>query len=142
MFRGAGGKHRQNNNEKREMPFRMSCEQDHLHVEFEGTVSHEEIIDANRALFEHPRFDSLRRCTCDLTRVTDLQASRELVEYSAALAKGGSYTNARLKLAFSASRPECRDAILSYIDCVNALAGTWDIRLFGCPKEARGWLGL
>ncbi|MBK8323509.1 MAG: hypothetical protein IPL06_12400 [Betaproteobacteria bacterium] len=124
------------------MPFRTTCERDHLHVEFEGTVSHDEVIDANRVLFEHPRFDSLRHCTCDFTRVTELHVSRELVEYSAALAKGGSYSNARLKLAFSASDPEYRAVINSYIDCVRALAGTWDIRLFGCPKEARGWLGL
>lgn len=124
------------------MPFRTTSERDHLHVEFEGAVSPQDVIDANRALFEHPHFDGLRRCTCDLTRVTNLDVSPELVEYAAALAKGGSYSNAHLKLAFSASQPEYRDVITTYIDCVKALAGTWDIRLFGCSDEARGWLGL
>ena len=81
------------------MPIEIRREPNGLYKRYTGRVLAQEIIRSDKATAASPDFDNLRYMLLDFTGVSSTDLTKEMIDQIAAIDRGASITNSRLKQA-------------------------------------------
>ena len=105
-----------------------------VYKRFTGFVSFEEFIRTQEEVLADPRIDSMRYVINDFLAVEGYTATREQAEYSAAINRGSSFSNPRLRVACVTTQLPVK-ALITVASLVSAL----EIKGFASLDAARTW---
>ncbi len=122
------------------MPYNISWKPRGVIWTFHGTITGQDSIKANQAIYGDPRFDSLRYGIVDLSRAKEFNLSDEDVETAAALDEAATIINQRLVLAFVADAEEALKFAEMYKSAMSETS--WKVEIFRSMEEAEAWIRL
>lgn len=108
--------------------------------QFHGTVTSEEVDEANREMYEDPRFDSINYFIWDMSNVEKLIKNKLEINKPAATDLGASRTNKNISGALVANEGHVYDSCNNYIKMSKKLNTTWELKIFKDNESALKWL--
>jgi hypothetical protein len=106
---------------------------------FMGSVSDEDIFGTQARVHGHPEFDSLKFVISDLLGIEGVSIVPNTFMLAGAYDCGASLTNPHIKYAFVTEDGSVRDLVEVYIQTLQKLDVTWDVRQFYSMDSARKW---
>ena len=122
------------------MPHTTTWESNGIIWQFSGTVTTEEVNEANREMYKDPRFDSINYFIWDMLNVDELVKDKFEIGEPAATDLGASYTNSCIRGALIAHEGYVYDSCNNYIQLSKTLNNPWQLKLFNDKKNALIWL--
>lgn len=120
------------------MPYNISWKPRGVIWTFHGTITGQDGIKANQAIYGDPRFDSLRYGIVDLSRAKQFNLSGEDVETAAALDEAATLSNPRLVLAIVADAKEALRFAELYKSAMSKTR--WKVEIFPSMEDAEDWI--
>ena len=122
------------------MAFSIIWEETGVHVKLYGTLTQQDVLDSDYALYSHPQYDASLYCIWDTSNVDEMTASMEDASISAAMdSSAARYTHSR-KIALIARIDEIRSFLNAYIRESKKLNQNWEFEIFYDLETARDWL--
>lgn len=118
------------------MPHEIIWEERGVHKRFSGFLSFEEFARVQEEILADPRVDTLRYIINDFLAVEGYSVTREQAEYSGAINRGTSFSNARIRVACVTTDMSVRLLIIAA-----ALFSSLEVRTFPTLDMARAWAG-
>lgn len=122
------------------MPYITTWEPTGIKWQFHGTVTSEEVDEANREMYEDPRFDSIKYFIWDMSNVEKLIKNKLEINKPVATDLGASHINKNIKGALVANEGYVYDSCNNYINLSKKLNTTWKLKLFNNNESALKWL--
>jgi hypothetical protein len=122
------------------MPYKITWETKGVIWAFHGTITGQDGVKANQAIYGDPRFDSLRYGIVDLSRAKQFNLSGEDVETAAALDEAATLINPRLVVAIVADEKEALKFAEIYKSAMSETS--WKVEIFPSMEEAEAWVTL
>lgn len=107
---------------------------------YKGVVTLGEILGAQEAMFNDPRFEELRYFMVNLSGVDSISFPSEMIEMLAAKDGICSSYKKELRQAFVAADPILRNLIERYAVRLNKMGAGWEVGLFSSEQDAHFWL--
>lgn len=108
--------------------------------QFHGAVTSEEVNEANREMYEDPRFDSIKYFIWDMSNVEKLIENELDINKPAATDLGASHINKNIRGVLVANEGHVYDSCNNYIKLSKKLNTTWKLKLFNDNESALKWL--
>ncbi|MCW9015786.1 MAG: hypothetical protein OQJ89_02350, partial [Kangiellaceae bacterium] len=122
------------------MAFSITWEDSGVHVKLYDTLTQQDVLDSDYALYSHPQYDGSLYCIWDTSYVKRMTASIEDASISAAMdSSAARYTHSR-KIALIAKLDEIKDFLNVYVKESKKLNQNWEFEIFDDLETARGWL--
>lgn len=122
------------------MPYITTWEPAGIKWEFHGAVTSEEVDEANREMYEDPRFDSIDYFIWDMSNVEKLIKNEDDNNKPVATDLGASHSNKDIRGALVANEGHVYDSCNNYINMSKKLKTTWKLKLFTDNESALEWL--
>lgn len=106
-----------------------------VYKRFTGYVSFEEYARTQEQILADPRVDSIHYIINDFLDVEGYSVAPDQVEYAAALNRGTSYSNPRIRVAYVTTRPAVR-LLVKTASAISSLA----LKDFPTLDAARAWI--
>lgn len=107
---------------------------------FHGTITGQDAIKANQAIYGDPRFDNLRYGIVDLSLAEQFELAGEDVEIVAALDEAATLSNPRLVVAIVATNLESLKFSELYKSAMSKTS--WKVEIFPSREDAKDWVRL
>ncbi len=105
-----------------------------VYKHFSGYVSFEEYARTQEQILADPRVDQIRYIINDLLDVDGYSVAPDQIEYSAAINRGTSYSNPRIRVAYVTTRPAVR-LLIKTASAISSLK----LKDFPTLEAARTW---
>lgn len=105
-----------------------------VYKHFSGYVSFDEYARTQEQILADPRVDHIRYIINDLLDVGGYSVAPDQIEYSAAINRGTSYSNPRIRVAYVTTRPAVR-LIVKAASAISSLT----LKDFSTLEAARAW---
>ncbi len=122
------------------MPYRLSWENNVLHIRLVGDVTLENIREYENLIWSDPRFDQLDYVLWDGSHIDSLELPVEEAEFSAAYSKGSSLSNASIKMAMVVTDPDMQSLVEAYVAFLQYVDTPWTLKVFDSIDPAKEWL--
>ena len=122
------------------MAFSITWEDTGVHVKLYGTLTQQDVLDSDYALYSHPQYDASLYCIWDTSDVDEMTATMEDASISAAMdSSAARYTHSR-KIALIAKRDEITNFLNAYVKESKKVNQNWEFEIFDSLESARDWL--
>jgi len=118
------------------MAHEITWEERGVHKRFSGFVSFDEFACTQEEVLADPRVDNLRYIINDFLAVEAYSATREQAEYSAAINRGTSFSNPRIRVACVTT-----DISIKLLVKAASLVSSLELKTFTTVEAARAWAG-
>ena len=122
------------------MPYRLSWENNVLHIRLTGDVTLENIREYENLIWSDPRFDRLDYVLWDGSHIDSLELPVEEAEFSAAYSKASSLSNASIKVAMVVTDPDMQSLVEAYVAFLEYVDTPWTLKVFDSIDPAKEWL--
>ena len=122
------------------MPHTTTWDSTGIKWQFHGAVTSEEVDEANREMYEDPRFDSIKYFIWDMSKVEKLISNELDVNKPAVTDYGASHSNEFIIGALVANEGHVYDSCENYLKISNKLNTKWNLKLFNDNESALKWL--
>jgi hypothetical protein len=120
------------------MPYTIEWESKGVYKRFFGICSWEEYVRSSEEVLGNLRFDEIHYAINDLRDVEGYSAiSPDQADYSAAMTRGASMSNPRLKIAFVTADRRIRMLVRAAM-----MITPYEVEIFSSVAEARAWCEL
>ncbi|MDQ7831148.1 MAG: hypothetical protein RDU30_05425 [Desulfovibrionaceae bacterium] len=122
------------------MPYTITWKTKGVIWAFHGTITGQDGIKANQAIYGDPRFDDLQYEIVDLSRAKQFKLSAEDVETAAALDEAATLSNPRLVVAIVTAEKEALRLAELYKSAMSKTK--WKVEIFSAMEDAENWVSL
>lgn len=122
------------------MPHITTWERTGIKWQFYGTITSEEVDEANREMYEDPRFNSINYFIWDMSNVEKLIKNKIENNKPVATDLGASNINKDIRGALVAKKGPVYDSCNNYIKLSKKVNTTWELKLFTDNASALKWL--
>ena len=119
------------------MSYSLIWKKDRLVQKYLGNVSPDEILEANKAIYGDPRYDTLKIKIADFSDVRSSWITHDDIQTVASIDKASAVWNKRLKVAVLAPA-KMRQYAQQYKEQLQST--DWEISFFTSRKELEYWL--
>lgn len=117
------------------MSFTLDWEDHGVYKKFSGVVSFSEYARSQELVFGSPRTDDLHYVINDFLDIQDYAVTTDEAEYAAAITRGASQSNARLRVAYVTQDVK----LIMLIERVSVLS-FYPLKTFSSLENARAWI--
>jgi len=122
------------------MPYTKNWETEGVVTTFFGTVSIEEVINADKEFYEDPRSDKSRYQITDFSGIVPESANDVDIQKIAAFDAGSSMSIPLLKVALVTNDQHVKTLCEKYIYYSQRLNSTWEFKICDNLQNAREWV--
>ncbi len=122
------------------MAYQTSWESGGIHWTFDGVVTIDEVVEANREMYGDPRCDTIKYFIRNMMAVNVLDMNIVDVDNVAVTDRGLAFYKKDMKGALIATDAFTQDVNKRYIDTSNKLDSPWKFKLCATIEEARRWV--
>jgi len=122
------------------MPHITTWDSTGIKWQFHGSVTSEEVDEANREMYEDPRFDFIKYFIWDMSNVEKLIKNKLDNNRPVATDLGASHINKNIRGALIANDGHVYDNCNNYIKLSKKLNTSWKLKLFYDNESALKWL--
>ena len=120
------------------MPYETHWEAEGIRWVYTGTMTDDGVLRPNLALYEDPRFPTIRYEIADFREVDEFTASAQTVRRLSRMDKDQSVRNPHVRVAILVGSALTRG--IAHMYALAAGDTPWEIKVFATEEEARDWL--
>ncbi|MGJ8591831.1 MAG: hypothetical protein ACSHXF_04750 [Aquaticitalea sp.] len=121
------------------MSYKIDWIRNDVIVTFKGTVSLEELREADGKIYGNSKFDDLKYGIYDFTDTDVLEMTYEDIKFNAAVGKSASIWKPYVKLALVSQDDDITNLIMTFINLMKDYS--WDLNYFSELDGALSWVG-